>query len=578
MLAAGASSTTGTATPQIAGGYADGLGTRQIAGSRFPRQPERTHTVVKNRTQRGAFSWFRDMLISMKLAAAVGASILFMGVLCLIGINALQGTGEDNASLLKSNQAGRSVMQADMMHDAVRADVLRSLLFGGPASTATVKELADHSSALKDSLAQVHQASLGSKVDAAVTAVTPAVDAYLRSAEQISTQAGQNTAAARAAYPKFQVAFDQLAAQLPSVSARVTEHATEVAAGATGRRTSATRLLAVTDISVSVMFVLIGWLVTWSVTGPLRQTAVVLEALAQGRLDQHLDVDSKDEVGQMAKALNAALVRLRETMSAMGNNAQGLASSSEELSAVSSQMTGSADESAKQANLVSAAAEQVSRNVQTVATGTEEMSASIREIAKNAHDAAGVAEQAVQVVETASVTVAKLGESSAEIGNVIKVINSIAAQTNLLALNATIEAARAGEAGKGFAVVANEVKELAQETSKATEDIGRRIEAIQSDTAAAVAAITEISGIIAQINDTQSTIASAVEEQTATTNEMGRNVTEAATGSNEIAENITGVARSASDTTAAASSTSQAADELARMASDLRELVGQFSY
>ena len=157
-------------------------------------------------------------------------------------------------------------------------------------------------------------------------------------------------------------------------------------------------------------------------------------------------------------------------------------------------------------------------------------------------------------------------------------ITGIAQQTNLLALNATIEAARAGEAGKGFAVVANEVKELAQETSKATEDIGRRIEAIQSDTAAAVAAITEISGIIAEINDTQSTIASAVEEQTATTNEMGRNVTEAATGSNEIAENITGVARSASDTTAAASSTSQAADELARMASDLRQLVGQFSY
>jgi methyl-accepting chemotaxis protein len=206
------------------------------------------------------------------------------------------------------------------------------------------------------------------------------------------------------------------------------------------------------------------------------------------------------------------------------------------------------------------------------------MSASIREIAKNAHDAARVAELGVHVVETASVTVAKLGESSAEIGNVIKVINSIAAQTNLLALNATIEAARAGEAGKGFAVVANEVKELAQETSKATEDIGQRIDAIQSDTAAAVAAITEISGIIAQINDTQSTIASAVEEQTATTNEMGRNVTEAATGSSDIAENITGVARSASDTTAAASSTSQAADELARMASDLQQLVGQFSY
>ena len=311
---------------------------------------------------------------------------------------------------------------------------------------------------------------------------------------------------------------------------------------------------------------------------PLQQTVGVLEGLAEGKLDLHLDVDSKDEVGRMAVALNTAMAKLRETMSAMGNNAQGLASASEELASVSSQMTGSAEESATQANLVSAAAEQVSLNIQTVATGTEEMSASIQEIAKSAHDAAGVAAQAVEVVETTTATVAQLGLSSAEIGNVIKVINSIAEQTNLLALNATIEAARAGEAGKGFAVVANEVKELAQETSKATEDIGRRIEAIQSDTVAAVTAITQISGIIAQINDTQSTIASAVEEQTATTNEMGRNVTEAATGSSDIAQNITGVARSASDTTAAASSTSQAADELARMASDLQKLVGQFAY
>jgi methyl-accepting chemotaxis protein len=174
--------------------------------------------------------------------------------------------------------------------------------------------------------------------------------------------------------------------------------------------------------------------------------------------------------------------------------------------------------------------------------------------------------------------VVKLGESSAEVGNVISVINSIAEQTNLLALNATIEAARAGEAGKGFAVVANEVKELAQETSKATEDIGRRIAAIQSDTEAAVAAITQISGIIAQINDTQTTIASAVEEQTATTNEMSRNVAEAATGSADIAQNITGVARTAADTGAAAQSTNQAADELARMAAEMQQLVGRFTF
>ncbi|MGV8967016.1 MAG: methyl-accepting chemotaxis protein [Cellulomonas sp.] len=312
------------------------------------------------------------------------------------------------------------------------------------------------------------------------------------------------------------------------------------------------------------------------IAGPMAKAVVVLEGLAEGRLDLQLDVDTKDEVGQMASALNRAMVKLREAMKLMGQNAQGLAAASEELSAVSSQMKGSADDSALQAQSVSAAAEEVSMNVQTVAAGTEQMSASIREIAKNTNDASGVASKAVEIAATARTTVATLGESSSEIGNVIKVINSIAEQTNLLALNATIEAARAGEAGKGFAVVASEVKELARETSKATEDIGNRIEAIQNDTKAAVAAIAEIAQIIEQINDTQATIASAVEEQTATTNEMSRSVTEAATGSTDIASTIMGVARTASETTAAAGSTAQAADELARMAAELQQLVGQF--
>ncbi|ABL82486.1 methyl-accepting chemotaxis protein [Nocardioides sp. JS614] len=314
------------------------------------------------------------------------------------------------------------------------------------------------------------------------------------------------------------------------------------------------------------------------ITRPIDQTATALRALAEGELAQHLDLDTKDEVGQMATALNVASEKLAEAMSDIAGNAETLASASQELSSVSGQMSGTAQESATQAGVVSSAAEQVSRNVQTVATGTEEMSASIREIAQNATSAANVAADAVRVADSANSTVAKLGESSSEVGNVIKVINSIAEQTNLLALNATIEAARAGEAGKGFAVVANEVKELAQETARATEDISRRIETIQTDTEAAVAAISQISGIIAQINDAQTTIASAVEEQTATTNEMSRNVSEAALGSTDIADNITGVARSASDTTVAAESTSQAAEELARMAAKMQQLVGQFRY
>jgi methyl-accepting chemotaxis protein len=302
----------------------------------------------------------------------------------------------------------------------------------------------------------------------------------------------------------------------------------------------------------------------------------VVTAAAAGDLTRDVTVSGTDTIGQMGQALQTFFTELRGSIGAIGLNAQSLASASEQLNGVSQQMGGAAEETATQAGVVSAAAEQVNVNVQTVAGGSEEMSASIAEIAKNAADAARVAGQAVEVAGTANTTVAKLGESSAEIGKVIKVITSIAQQTNLLALNATIEAARAGEAGKGFAVVANEVKELAKETAKATEDISQKIEAIQGDTRGAVEAIQQISQIIGQINDIQSSIASAVEEQTATTNEIARNVSEAARGSGEIAENITGVAMAAQGTAKGAEETQRAAGELSQMAASLQQLVDRF--
>jgi methyl-accepting chemotaxis protein len=242
----------------------------------------------------------------------------------------------------------------------------------------------------------------------------------------------------------------------------------------------------------------------------------------------------------------------------------------ESLTTVCEQMGANAEETSTQANVVAAAAEQVSKNIETVATAATEMSASIKEIASNASQAATVALEAVRAAEETNKIMSKLNASSSDIGKVIKVITSIAQQTNLLALNATIEAARAGEAGKGFAVVANEVKELAKETAKATEDIGQKIDAIQGDTNSAVGAIERIGTIINQISDIQSTIAGAVEEQTATTNEIGRNVAEAAKGSSEIAENISGVAQAAQHTSAGASEVLLASKEVSKVTEQMK--------
>ena len=206
------------------------------------------------------------------------------------------------------------------------------------------------------------------------------------------------------------------------------------------------------------------------------------------------------------------------------------------------------------------------------------MGASIRDIATNAAEAADVALRAAELARQANVTVTQLGTSSVEIGNVVKLITAVAGQTNMLALNATIEAARAGAAGAGFAVVAREVKDLASTTAQATEDIAGRIAAIQADSGAAVASIGQIIGVIEQIAQYSSTIAAAVEEQTATTGEMSRNITEAAASASEIAANVSGLALAAQQSSQGATSTRQTADELARASAGLEKLVKTFRY
>ncbi len=317
-----------------------------------------------------------------------------------------------------------------------------------------------------------------------------------------------------------------------------------------------------------------------SITTPLEDTVRVLRNIAEGEgdLTRRVNQTSGDELGEMGKWVNTFIAKLEALVGRVARSTHVVAGSSEHLISVSRQMGVGAEETSIQANVVAAAAEQVTRNLQTVAAATEEMTASIAEISKNATSAAAIAGRAVERAQVANVAMDHLGKAGAEIGEVVKVINSVAQQTKLLALNATIEAARAGAAGKGFAVVANEVKELANETAKATGRISEKIEAIRTGTHEAVTVIGDISGIIAQMHDISITIASAVEEQTATTKEIARNVSEAALGESHVTENITSVAQAAKLTSGGARTTQNAAGELARLAAELQKIVSVFKF
>lgn len=349
----------------------------------------------------------------------------------------------------------------------------------------------------------------------------------------------------------------------------MTEHVTEQVNGASRNVYILVALLAAGSIVTAILLVR-------RIVQPVRHTVEVLNAVAEGDLTKRVHLSYHDELGEMGKALNRTLDRTAEAIRAIEGNADRLSEASLGFTSRNEEIAVTTSHVADQASAASAGADEVGAGIETVAASAEEMSASIREIAESAARAAQVASEAVQAAERTRETVTRLGESSVEIGNVVKLIDSIAEQTNLLALNATIEAARAGDAGKGFAVVANEVKELSQATGKATQEIAARIDAIQSETRAAVQAIEEIAGVVGTINTIQGEIAAAVEEQNATTAEIGRTVNEVAGSTRAIVERIVALADAVAQTNDAMQGNRLEADRLAQMSDELRRVIAQF--
>ena len=386
------------------------------------------------------------------------------------------------------------------------------------------------------------------------------------------------TPAARAAVAETREELHAHHAEHVEETAQVLRETLEQAKSKSARARMASLILflVVTAVSVVAVRIVAGRMIT----GPLNTILTRLQDIAdgQGDLTQRVEIDTNDEIAELAEAFNRFVGKIHGAIKSVAKNTEVVGNSAQSLHRVSQEMRATATETMERSQATARESDEVNASALSAASSAEQMSSSIDEIAQNASLAAQETGSAVQNVQQATMRIAELDDASTEIGSVIKVIESIAEQTNLLALNATIEAARAGEAGKGFAVVANEVKELASQTAKATDESAEKIRSIQESTQRSVMAMEEISAVIGRINDISTTIAAAVEEQSAATREITQSVNSAAQGSSAITKNVGLVAQSAQDASTRADSTLASANELSAMVDDLQKLIAQFRY
>jgi methyl-accepting chemotaxis protein len=530
-------------------------------------------------------TWFADRTLRTKILLPVLVAVLGTGVVLMTGVVALDSGSAKTTTLythnttpladlaeLRDGEGDARVTIRDVAATAPGKDQNEQLAeipkidqVVGEALRAFVEHRGDELDADEVTLVGDTRTALAKWRRVRDTAVVPAA------------KRGDREAALAAIAGPLTEADDGFAEPLDTLFTEVAHQAALTARSVQEASTSDVRTMIIVGVLAALLAAAVGVVVARLVTRPVGRIVTVLHHLARGDLTQHADIHSADEIGTMATAMDSATDSIRNALATVATTATSLESASQGLSEVSARISDGARKSSNQAATVSVVSERITGNVTTVATGAEEMSASITEIAHNADDAARVAAQAVNLCESTSDTIGKLDGSATQIHNVVKMIAVIAQQTNLLALNATIEAARAGAAGSGFAVVANEVKDLAHETAKATESISEFVSMIQTDTTAAVAATSEISKIVGQVNDYQGAIASAVAQQSATTTEMTRNVGEAVTGSRDISHQIAAVAEEASATTAGVAQAQQSATRLAELSDDLRTAVGHFT-
>lgn len=549
------------------------------------------------------------MSLRTRLLIAGSVGVIAIVLTAAVGLIGMLYSNDGLRVSITSTSAVLNQKHADMMHDALRGDVLFAMVTGPtgkPEDQEAVRaDLTDHVAAFERSIETLQALPLAPEIRKAVDDVVPLLKSYITAAQADVDLSLKDAAAGRENFPQFMVAFSNLEDRMEVLGELIENFGNTAGAAAEDRNNKLIIALLVVSVIATLILIVVSLFTAGQISRPILGMVSAMQRLAGG--DRTIDVPGLgrgDEVGRMAEAVEVFKSNAIETDRLSAAQAQDQQAREQrtkhletlcrdfdrqvttrletvigavgDMEGTAQTMSRVAEDTATEANHVSHASEAASSNVSAVAAATEELAASIAEIGQQMSRSREIAGQATNQAVSTNAQIKQLAEAAQKIGAVVQLITDIASQTNLLALNATIEAARAGEAGKGFAVVASEVKNLATQTGKATDEISQQIGGIQNETGQAVRAIESIAGTINEINQITGGVAAAVEEQSAATTEIARSVEQAASGTQEMSSRIATVTSAANETGMAAGQLLGSSSTLAKEARDLRQEIETF--
>jgi methyl-accepting chemotaxis protein len=521
----------------------------------------------------------RSITIVARLLVMAVAGLLSVGLVVGFAIYSSSAQAAAGREMARVSDGMSDQWNADMMHDGLRADVMSAMYATNDAQREAygVADVHDHAKTILE-MFDAAATEAPADLQPQYAAVRPRLVVYADTAVSLVETAATDHAKAQSQLKDYLAVYSELEEKLGALDDAMLKAVKAASDNGTAKARNSDWIIVLAGLAGAIITVLTGLQTLRAIRRPLREMLTGLRAAAGCDLTVQVPVLRRDELGEMAGALNGAMGALRDTVAATATSVGTLSAASVDLRTLAGNLDSSAEQTSSQARSADVAAHNVSSTVNDMMTATEQMASSIREISRQTATATATTSEANRNAASTAAAVARLSEASREVGDIVQLITNIAEQTNLLALNATIEAARAGEAGKGFAVVATEVKDLAQETAQATADITAKISAIQEMTSGTADAIAAITAVIEQIDDGQRTIAAAVEEQSATTDLMSRNVGEVSTAAAEIRGTVSNITRSTEATAEGANTTRGSAELVSSAAGEIQTLISRFRY